>query len=87
MKLEGILLEFRKGNHFASPLCQVQNDIKRGTSPSSNGWDFIPNIDGQDESVNVENNYQNHIIGIKIFQFPCLIYLIVNQPRLYPRLV
>jgi hypothetical protein len=46
MKLEGILLEFHKGNHFAFALCQVQNDIKRGTSPSSNGWDFIPNIDG-----------------------------------------
>jgi hypothetical protein len=46
MKLEGILLEFHKGNHFAFALCQVQNDIKRGTSPSSNSWDFIPNIDG-----------------------------------------
>jgi hypothetical protein len=67
MKLEGILPEFRKGNRFAPPLCQLRNGIKRGTSPSSNGWDFIPNTDDWDESVNVENNYWNHIIGIRIF--------------------
>ena len=31
---------------FVSHLCQLQNDMKRGTSPSSNGWDFIPNTNG-----------------------------------------
>jgi hypothetical protein len=33
---------------FVPPLCQQQNDMKRGTSPSSNGWDFILNTNGWD---------------------------------------
>jgi len=48
-------LIFGAANHFFFPapiqrrqqlLCQLQNDMKKGTLPSSNGWDFIPNIDG-----------------------------------------
>jgi hypothetical protein len=29
---------------------------KKGTSPSSNGWDFIPNIDGWDDMLMLESN-------------------------------
>lgn len=34
---------------FMPPLCQLQNDMKRGTLPSSNGWGFIPNTYGWHE--------------------------------------
>jgi len=48
-------------------LCQLQNDMKKGTSPSSNGWDFIPNIDGWDEVLMWEVMTDDHRIGIIIF--------------------
>jgi hypothetical protein len=35
--------------------------MKRGTSPSpsSNGWDFIPNMDGWDDVLMLERNHWN----------------------------
>ena len=52
---------------FVPPLCQLQHDMKRGTSPSSNGWDFIPNTDGWDEVLMWKVVTNDHRIGIKIF--------------------
>jgi hypothetical protein len=33
--------------------------MKRGTSPSSNGCDFIPNINGWDDVLMLERNHWN----------------------------
>jgi hypothetical protein len=52
---------------FVPPLCQLQTDMKRGTSPSSNGWDFIPNTDGWDEVLMWKVMTDDHRIGIRIF--------------------
>jgi hypothetical protein len=44
--------------------------MKRETSPSSNGWDFIPNIDGWDDVLMLERNHWNqHIINENIVVF------------------
>jgi len=62
-----------KGNHFAPPLWQLQNDMKRGTSTSSNGSDFIPNINGWDDVLMLERNHWNqHKINenILVSSFP-----------------
>ena len=52
---------------FVPPLCQLQNDMERRTSPSSNGWDFIPNTDGWDKVLMWKVMTDNHRIRTKIF--------------------
>jgi len=60
--------------------------MKRGTSPSSNGWDFIPNIDGWDDVLMwiVITEIKE---SIRIICFPNLFELIVSNPKWCPRLV
>jgi hypothetical protein len=41
--------------------------MERRTSPSSNGWDFIPNTDGWDEVLMWKVMTDNHRIKTKIF--------------------
>ena len=65
---------------FVPPLCQLQNDMKRGTSPSSNGWDFIPNTDGWDEVLMwkvVTNDITEQ--ESEYFSFLFLLYLIIRD--------